>query len=177
MNASLHKLSAPAESAAAVTHILIIHGKICLFQQFSVGWRRHRQTSDAAQQHPVSGEEYSWGPETDFTELWPSCCLSLDKWNFSRQLYFEWSPKLNVWGPQKSLNIALALVFTHKLHEGWFTLDVRRNIFTERVVEHWNVLPKEVVFKRRLNVALSGQVNKVVLVHRLDLISQNIFPT
>jgi len=44
-------------------------------------------------------------------------------------------------------------------------LDIRRNFFTQRVVKHWNRLPKEAVdapsleaFKARLDVALGSLV-------------------
>ena len=52
-----------------------------------------------------------------------------------------------------------------KLRQGRFRLDIRRKVFTVRVVTHWNRLPREVVdaplldaFKARLDVALGSLV-------------------
>ena len=52
-----------------------------------------------------------------------------------------------------------------KLHQGTFRLAIRKNVFTERVVRHWNRLPREVVeppslevFKKRVDMALQGMV-------------------
>ena len=52
-----------------------------------------------------------------------------------------------------------------KLRQWRFRLDIRRKFFTQRVVTHWNRLPKEDVdapsldaFKARLDVALGSLV-------------------
>ena len=52
-----------------------------------------------------------------------------------------------------------------KLRQGRFSLHIRKRFFTERVVAHWNRLPREGVtapslpeFKKRLDCALSHMV-------------------
>jgi len=52
-----------------------------------------------------------------------------------------------------------------KLHQGRFRLDIRKHFFTERMVRHWNRLPKKMVespslevSKKSVDVALQGMV-------------------
>ena len=59
-----------------------------------------------------------------------------------------------------------------KLEQGRFRLGIRRKFFTQRVVTHWNRLPKEAVdapsleaFKARLDVALGSLVQWLVTLH------------
>jgi len=53
------------------------------------------------------------------------------------------------------------------VHQGKFGLDIRKNLFTERVVKHWNELPRGMfgspslaVFNSHLDVVLRDMIER-----------------
>ena len=67
-----------------------------------------------------------------------------------------------------------------KLRQGRFRLSIRRNFLTQKVVMHWNRLPREIVdapsletFKARLDVALGSLVYWLVTLHMAGRLKLN----
>ncbi|KAK4810064.1 hypothetical protein QYF61_007886 [Mycteria americana] len=92
-------------------------------------------------------------------------CASKLKSKLEHKSYEEWLRELGLFNLEKRRLrgdlIALYNCLKGGCREGRFRLDIRKFFFTERVIKHWNRLPREVVESPSLEV-FKGRLDEVL---------------